>query len=284
MNALYTHALRQTQSITQDLAMLESSLRPPTSPNLNGEGTSNSANGLIGSPSLQGNGVDTTGLNGQIVASLAALQRTVEDYDNMARRELVEANKGKAASRVERIRNDYNELKKQYDRLKQSQATQRTAQERAALFSSSINGPGGGATAMNQRRLPQQPSTMGTSESPFSLPPRNIQSNSRGSRNGLYTPNNRTDAALDEHSFIKNSGNQLDMFIAQGQAVLGNLGNQRDVLKSTQRRLLSAANTLGLSRNTINFIERRGRGDMAVFIGGSITTLICFVLILKYLG
>lgn len=49
----------------------------------------------------------------------------------------------------------------------------------------------------------------------------------------MYTPNtsNRTDAALDEHSFIKNTGSQLDMFIAQGQAVLGNLGNQRDVLK-----------------------------------------------------
>lgn len=88
MNALYTHALRQTQSITSDLALLESTLRP-TTPSLNGEGPS--------SRSLQGNGVDSAGLNGQIVASLAALQRTVDDYDNMAKRELVEANKGKAA-------------------------------------------------------------------------------------------------------------------------------------------------------------------------------------------
>ena len=144
MNALYTHALRQTQSITSDLSLLEGSLKPLRG---NGEGTSYSASP---SPSLQGNGIDAAGLNGQIVASLAALQRTVDDYENMARRELVEANKGKAAksvvstfmitmdqsfgvlscacvytgSRAERIRSDYSELKKQYDSLKQTQAAQ----------------------------------------------------------------------------------------------------------------------------------------------------------------
>lgn len=100
MNALYTHALRQTQSITSDLALLESSIVRP-----GGEGSSSSSTagnaspygyGGRASPSLQGNGVDTAGLNGQIVASLAALQRTVEDYDGMAKRELVEASKAKA--------------------------------------------------------------------------------------------------------------------------------------------------------------------------------------------
>ena len=88
MNALYTHALRQTSSITSDLQVLENSLRG---------GSSNGEAGSSHSTSLQGNGVDTTSLNGQIVASLAALQRTVDDYENMARRELIEANKGKAA-------------------------------------------------------------------------------------------------------------------------------------------------------------------------------------------
>lgn len=142
MNALYTHALRQTQNITSDLALLENSLRPPGSPSLQGD----DLNGLARapSPSLQGNGVDTTGLNGQIVASLAALQRTVDDYENMAKKELIEANKGKAATsvlqrrhvgegdlmsktpyrRVERIKNDYSELRKQYDKIKQTQQSQ----------------------------------------------------------------------------------------------------------------------------------------------------------------
>ena len=63
--------------------------------------------------------------------------------------------------------------------------------------------------------------------------------------------------ALHEHSFTQNTHAQLDDFIAQGRAVLDNLVDQRNMLKGTQRRLLDAANTLGLSRDVIGWIERR---------------------------
>lgn len=63
--------------------------------------------------------------------------------------------------------------------------------------------------------------------------------------------------ALREHSFIQNTDTRLDEFIAQGRAVLDDLVDQRNVLKGTQRRLLDAANTLGLSRDVIGWIERR---------------------------
>jgi Golgi SNAP receptor complex protein 2 len=39
--------------------------------------------------------------------------------------------------------------------------------------------------------------------------------------------------------------------------VLDNLVDQRNMLKGTQRRLLDTANTLGLSRDVIGWIERR---------------------------
>jgi Golgi SNAP receptor complex protein 2 len=67
----------------------------------------------------------------------------------------------------------------------------------------------------------------------------------------------REDHALREHSFIQNTENRLDEFIAQGRAVLDDLVDQRGVLKGTQRRLLDTANTLGLSRDVIGWIERR---------------------------
>jgi golgi SNAP receptor complex member 2 len=67
----------------------------------------------------------------------------------------------------------------------------------------------------------------------------------------------RTDHALREHSFINNTSQQLDDFIAQGRDVLDNLVDQRNMLKGTQRRLLDAANTLGLSREVIGWVERR---------------------------
>lgn len=41
---------------------------------------------------------------------------------------------------------------------------------------------------------------------------------------------------------------------------MDNLVDQRNVLKGTQRRLLDAANTLGLSRDVIGWIERRRYG------------------------
>lgn len=67
----------------------------------------------------------------------------------------------------------------------------------------------------------------------------------------------REQHALHEHTFIQNTEAKLDDFIAQGRAVLDDLVDQRNVLKGTQRRLLDAANTLGLSRDVIGWIERR---------------------------
>ena len=49
---------------------------------------------------------DPASANGHVVAGLAALQRTIDDYDLMARRELVDEKKGKA----ERCVNDQHEL------------------------------------------------------------------------------------------------------------------------------------------------------------------------------
>ena len=52
-----------------------------------------------------------------------------------------------------------------------------------------------------------------------------------GAINGTAQSNYRTNAALNENSFLSSTGNTLDAYIAQGQAILGNLGDQRDILK-----------------------------------------------------
>jgi Golgi SNAP receptor complex protein 2 len=65
------------------------------------------------------------------------------------------------------------------------------------------------------------------------------------------------DYALHEHSFLQGAEARLDDFLAQGREVLDNLVDQRTMLKGTQRRLRNAANTLGLSRDVIGWIDRR---------------------------
>lgn len=113
----------------------------------------------------------------------------------------------------------------------------------------------------------------------------------------------RINRALDEHDRFGGINSSLDGYLAQGQAVMGNLANQRDMLKGessparllnstselfwlagTQRRLLSAANTLGLSRETITFIERRTKADYYILLGGGAFTFFCFYLILRFFG
>lgn len=69
MNALFSLALRQVQSLQADLTTLEQAAASRTA---------------------------TAGLHGQITASLAALQRTIDDYEGMSKSETVEAKRDKA--------------------------------------------------------------------------------------------------------------------------------------------------------------------------------------------
>jgi Golgi SNAP receptor complex protein 2 len=75
----------------------------------------------------------------------------------------------------------------------------------------------------------------------------------------------------------------VDDYIARGQAVLGDLGTQREMLKNTQMRLYTVANTLGISGDTIRMIERRALQDKWIFYGGVIIFFLFVWLCLHYL-
>lgn len=62
----------------------------------------------------------------------------------------------------------------------------------------------------------------------------------------------------------------LDEYLERGRAVLGDLGDQREMLKGTQKRLYSVATTLGISGDTIRMVERRSKQDKWVFWAGAI--------------
>ncbi|KAI0040321.1 V-snare-domain-containing protein [Auriscalpium vulgare] len=243
MNSLYTLGVRQTSSIQADLERLR--------------------------------GGDTSAsLLGQISASLAAMSRTIDDYDSMARREMIKAKQEKAASRVQKFRSDYADFRKEFERVKSDQA----AAQRADLFSSSTSVPLTPGAADTRRRFASS-----SVPSPFD-PPENSDNPFRPNPTPAYMAASREDHALHEHTFLQNADARLDDFLAQGREVLDNLVDQRNMLKGTQRRLLSAANTLGLSRDVIGWIERRSTQDMYIFIIGAIFTFLCFFLIWKYLG
>lgn len=86
-----------------------------------------------------------------------------------------------------------------------------------------------------------------------------------------------------EKSFFNQTSNQLDEFLDRGRAVLGDLGDQREMLKGTQRKLYSVANTLGISGDTIRMVERRAMQDKWIFYGGVVVFFLFCWLVIHYL-
>lgn len=93
MNSLYTLALRQCSSLSSDLQHLASlssqnQIPPASSP-----------------------------IHARIQSTLKELQLTVDDYDHMARREIVQQIREKAIARVERFRKDLEQYNVEYKRV-----------------------------------------------------------------------------------------------------------------------------------------------------------------------
>jgi len=237
-------------------------------------------------------------LLGQISASLAAMNRTIDDYDAMARREMIKAKQEKAQMcvppfhsspccthialwniyrRVSKFRADYLELRNQFEKYKSEAAEavrrhirspsnravslswhsffQQAVAQRAELISGAALPSPSDARRRFQPSNPSSHSTLHPGLRPQNQSETISESPFRGSTpNGNYA---REFHALDEHTFIQNTSDRLDEFLAQGREVLDNLVDQRQVLKGTHKRLLDTANQLGLSRNVIVWIERR---------------------------
>ncbi|KAI1811688.1 V-snare-domain-containing protein [Poronia punctata] len=236
MNTQFNSALKQSTSIKRDLVSLSS---------------------LDGAP--------TPAALGSLSASLTAFSRTLDEYSNLAKQELNPAKQEKAHERMRNFRAELAEFRTQLDKLKNRRDDAAHDQNRAEL-------------------LGRRPFTSSTPENPYAhqattTSPDTIPTNRYGSGgvvgggqlnmgSGDYT---REAHAMREQNFFASTNLALDDYIARGQAVLGDLGTQRDMLKNTQRRLYSVANTLGISGDTIRMIERRAKQDKWIFWAGVIT-------------
>lgn len=90
-NSLFNSALRQSTSIRKDLDTFSS--------------TSTASSALLG----------------QLNASLTSFSRTIDDYNNLAKQEIVESKKEKALERVKGFRAELEEYRETLGRLKREQ-------------------------------------------------------------------------------------------------------------------------------------------------------------------
>ncbi|KAG8526516.1 uncharacterized protein KY384_008716 [Bacidia gigantensis] len=242
MNSLFNSALKQSTAVRRDLDAFNDS---PTNT----------------SPALQG----------QIQASLTSFQRTIDDYAEMAKKELVPAKQEKAHDRVKNFRNELADYRQTLNHMKKDREDAVTAQNRTELLG---RRPHHAATPENpyaQAQLAQN--------SPFA-PPRTNGSLSTGAGPQDYT---REQHAFREQSFMSQTNTALDEYLERGRAVLGDLGQQREMLKGTQKKLYNVANTLGISGDTIRMVERRAKQDKWIFWAGVIVFFLFCWLVIHYL-
>ncbi|KAI4205462.1 MAG: hypothetical protein LQ348_001182 [Seirophora lacunosa] len=207
MNTLFNSALKQSSSIRRDLDAF-------------------AENPAASSPALQG----------QISASLTSLSRTIDDYSETAKNELIHAKQEKAYERIKNFRAELLDYRQTFDQLKKDREDSQTTQARTELL----------GRRPHHTSTPENPyaQTLPSSSPLFSTNnPRNPQSSlAFGASPNDYT---RETHALREQSFMSNTNTALDEYLERGRAVLGDLGQQKEILKGTQRRLYSVANTLG---------------------------------------
>ncbi|KAF2731497.1 transporter bos1 [Polyplosphaeria fusca] len=239
MNALFNSALRQSASIRKDLDLFTDSQTP--------------------SPALQG----------QINASLTSFSRTIDDYAKLAKQEPVQTKQEKAFERLKTFRAELQDYRDTFQRIKSVNDEMQTNAARSELLG---RRPHHASTPEN----PYANTTSHASASPFAPANPSSGPNPYSSSAPLNAPNDdytRETHAFREQNFIQQTSATLDEYLDRGRAVLGDLGQQRDMLKGTQRRLYGVANTLGVSGDTIRMVERRARQDKWIFWGG----VVCFL-------
>ncbi|KAF2279179.1 v-SNARE protein-like protein Bos1 [Westerdykella ornata] len=238
MNALFNSALRQSSSIRKDLDLFADAASP--------------------SPALQG----------QISTSLTSFSRIIDDYGRLAKQEPVATKQEKAFERLKAFRQELNEYREQFQRIRSVNEEMQTTAARTELLG---RRPHHAATPENPYSVPANNAPNYNSPFAPSQPPNAsapYRPNAYSSLAGPYGSNEdytREAHAFREQSFFAQTSTQLDEFLDRGRHVLGDLGQQREMLKGTQRRLYSVANTLGISGDTIRMVERRARQDKWIF-------------------
>lgn len=205
---------------------------------------------------------------GTLSSSLTSFSRTLDEYNNLVKQEFNTAKQEKAQERIRNFRAELQDYRSQFNSLKLAREDAVHAGNRTEL-------------------LGRRPYVSSTPENPYanatpSAPNRYAASGSANTSGPSFgsADEQREAHALREQNFFANTNNTLDEYIQRGQAVLGNLSEQRSMLKSTQRKLYSVGNTLGISGDTIRMVERRAKEDKWIFWTGVIVfVLFCWACI-----
>ncbi|KAK3904502.1 protein transport protein bos1, partial [Staphylotrichum tortipilum] len=237
----------------------------------------------LSNPSADGPSPLTPAALGTVSASLTAFARTIDEYNALAKQELSPAKQEKALERIRDFRAELTDFRSQFAALKSAREDAAHQENRAELLG---RRPYAAATPENPYAGATQIQTTASASGYGYGGGGHARTTSVAEAGGLGMGSGdsaREAHALREQQFFAGAHSALDEYLARGQAVLGDLGQQREILKSTQRRLYSAANTLGVSGDTIRMVERRAREDKWIFVGGVVVFVVFCWAVLHFL-
>ncbi|RMX92049.1 hypothetical protein D0867_03631 [Hortaea werneckii] len=262
MSALYNSALRQSKSIRADLETFSS----PSPPN-------------------------ATALQGQITTSLTSFSRTLDDYQKNIDVELVPEKAEKGRERITKFREELLEYRSRFAELKHEREQARHVEDRSELLgrrphaSQTPENPYADSAISSGAGRGQNVNPLFRTNNPNFHPGANGPNaySAYQSPYGLGADEARENHALREQSFFSSANTTLDEYLERGRTVLGDLGDQREMLKGTQKKLYNIGTTLGVSGDTIRMVERRAKEDKFIFWGGVVVFIIFVYLVLRWL-
>ena len=263
MSALYNAALRQSKGIRTDLDTFEA-------------GTTTNA----------------AALQGQIATSITTFARTLDDYQKNIDIELVAEKAEKGRERISTFRSDLLDFRSRLAELKHEREHAKLVEDRTELLgkrphaTQTPENPYADAAISSGAGRGQNINPLFRTNNPDFQPGasgQNAYSNYRSPYVQSTNDDERETHALREQSFFSSTNTTLDEYLERGRAVLGDLGDQREVLKGTQKKLYNIGNTLGISGDTIRMVERRAKQDKWIFWGGVVVFVGFVYLVLRYI-
>jgi hypothetical protein len=192
----------------------------------------------------------------------------------VSRNEVDPTKKEKEQERLKSFRDDLSSFRGEFERLKKEREDAVSMNNRSELLG---RRPYNTATPENPYAQPSNPNTSAFAPAAGRTSGDGL---SFGAGQGTYA---REEHALREQNFFTAANAQIDEYLDRGRAVLGDLGQQREILKGTQKKLYSVANTLGVSGDTIRMVERRAKQDKWIFWGGVVVFFLFCWLVIHYL-
>ncbi|KAI8911091.1 hypothetical protein EDD86DRAFT_189307 [Gorgonomyces haynaldii] len=184
-------------------------------------------------------------LEPRLRSNLTRLQSLLGDLESIANREVVAQKRQTTLSRLAALRDGYTSLSTIVEKFKQDEQQRMQEEQRKQLL---------GENSIKNRG--------------------NTEKNTILMMDGL----------LKETDVLNDAESNIERFIQMGRGALDELYEQRSMLKGAQKRLLDAANRLGLSKSVIKFIEQRTVTDRYILYGGIVASIVLMTLFVYYFG